>query len=159
LTRAIDGPPAERRNALKYHTPQAGECPHGDDRLCWDAKKWYPLDAEKLFAKMIYNEAGGKPCQCSRSRYRKRRRYISLEAYVIKEVEYCQCTAACWGLIAAALFPAAPHQSGTVFSPHLLRTLHDQSTLGSVSKYPWTAGVHAIFEEDRKTPLPRFDDS
>jgi hypothetical protein len=159
LTRAIEGPPAERRNALKYHTPQEGESPHGHDRLCWNARKWYPLDAEKLFAEMIYNEAGRKPCQCSRSRYRKRRRYISLEAYVIKEVQDCQCAAACCGLIAAGFFPAAPRRPGTVFSPRLLRTLHAQSAFGSVSKYAWTAGLHAIFEEDVKTPLPRFDDS
>jgi hypothetical protein len=120
------------------------------------AEHW--LEAEKLFAEMIYNEAGRKPCQCSRSRYRKRVRYISLEAYVIKEVEYCQCAAACCGQIAEGFFPAAPRRPGTVFSLRLLRTLHAQSALGSVSKYAWTAGLHAIFEEDMKTPLPRFDE-
>jgi hypothetical protein len=95
-------------------------------------------------------------CSRSRARHRKRVRFISLDSYKIDYFEYCQCAAACSGLIAEGFFPSAPCRPGTVFSLRLLRTLHAQGVLGSVSKQAWSAGLHMIFEEDLKTVLPSF---
>jgi hypothetical protein len=45
-----------------------------------------------------------------------------------------------------------------VFSLRLLRTLHAQGALGSVSKPAWSAGLYVVFEEDLRTTQPRFDE-
>jgi hypothetical protein len=118
------------------------------------AQNW--VDAEKMLVDSLYNDNRRIPCSCSRARYRKRVRFISLDSYKIDYFEYCQCAAACSGLIAEGFFPSAPCRPGTVFSLRLLRTLHAQGVLGSVSKQAWSAGLHMIFEEDLKTVLPSF---
>jgi hypothetical protein len=97
-----------------------------------EAQNW--VDAEKVLVDSLYNENRRMPCGCSRARYRKRVRFISLDSYKIDYFEYCQCAAACCGLIAERFFPSSPRRPGTVFSLRLLRTLHAQSVLGSVSK-------------------------
>jgi hypothetical protein len=119
------------------------------------ADNW--VETEKILTESIYHDDRRQPCKCTRERYRKRVRFISLDSYVIKEVAYCQCAAACSGLIAEGFFPSSPRRPGTVFSLRLLRTLHAQSALGSVSKFAWSSGLHMVFEEDLKTALPRFD--
>jgi hypothetical protein len=121
-----------------------------------EAENW--VETEKILTESIYHDNRRPPCQCTRERFRKRVRFISLDSYVIKEVAYCQCAAACSGLIAEGFFPSAPRRPGTVFSLRLLRTLHAQSALGSVSKLAWSSGLHMVFEEDLKTALPRFDE-
>jgi hypothetical protein len=116
------------------------------------------IPAMRALVDPMYNENRQMPCGCSRARYRKRVRFISLDSYEIDYFGYCQCAAACSGLIAEGFFPSSSPRLGTVFSLRLLRTLHAQSVLGSVSKQAWSAGFQMIFEEDLKTVLPRFND-
>jgi hypothetical protein len=116
------------------------------------------IPAMRALVDPMDNENRRMPCGCSRARYRKHVRFISLDSYKIDYFEYCQCAAACSGLIAEGIFPSSPCRPGTVLSLRLLRTLHAQSVLGSVSKQAWSAGLHMIFEEDLKTVLPPFDD-
>jgi hypothetical protein len=120
-----------------------------------EALNW--LETEKILVDVMYQDIRRKPCQCTRHRYRKRVRFISLDSYVVRDVDYCQCAAACSDLISEGFFPSMPRRPGTVFSLRLLRTLHAQSALGSVSKQAWTRGLHMIFEEDLNTVLPSFE--
>jgi hypothetical protein len=121
------------------------------------AKNW--VETEKILTKVLYHSRQRDQCMCSRQRDRKRVRFISLDSYVVKEVDYCQCAASCTALLCEGegFFPSSPRKPGTVFSLRLLRTLHAQAALGSVSKFAWSAGLHVVFEEDLKTTLPRFD--
>jgi hypothetical protein len=122
------------------------------------AENW--VETEKILTGVMYHAGQRHQCICSRPRDCKRVRFISLESYIIKEVDYCQCAASCSALLCEGegFFPSSPRKPGTVFSLRLLRTLHAQAVLGSVSKLAWSAGLHMVFEKDLKTALPRFDE-
>jgi hypothetical protein len=122
------------------------------------AENW--VETERILTETLYENGRRRQCMCARARDRKRVRFISLESYVVREVDYCQCAASCGALLSEGegFFPSAPCKPGTVFSLRLLRTLHAQGALGSVSKPAWSAGLHVVFEEDLRTTLPRFDE-
>jgi hypothetical protein len=122
------------------------------------AENW--IETEKILTDVLYHGGQRNRCMCSRARDRKRVRFISLDSYVVKEVDYCQCASSCSALLSEGegFFPSSPRKPGTVFSLRLLRTLHAQAVLGSVSKLAWSAGLHVVFEEDLTTTLPRFDE-
>jgi hypothetical protein len=122
------------------------------------AENW--VETERFLTETLYENGRRRQCMCARAQDRKRVRFISLDWYVVREVDYCQCAASCSALLSEGegFFLSAPCKPGTVFSLRLLRTLHAQGPLGSVSKPAWSAGLHVVLEEDLKTSLPRFDE-
>jgi len=84
-------------------------------------------------------------------------RFIGLESYFYRDVEYCSCGVSCTQLAKEGYFPSTPVRPATVFSLRLLRLLHEQSVLGSVSNSAWAGGLRAVYEADRMSAIPSFD--
>jgi len=83
-------------------------------------------------------------------------RHITMESYTWRDIPYWQCATSSSRLISSGFFPLSPRKPRTVFSPKLLRTLHEQCTTGSISKEAWAGGLRAAFEADNKMVLPDF---
>jgi hypothetical protein len=151
--RAFDDLPQPDGDFTQAHNPRTrtAAATRKNEALNW-------LDTEEILIDVMYHDGQRKPCECTRARNRKRVRFIALDSYVVREMEYCQCPASCSDLTSEGFFPSSPRKPGTVFSLRLLRTLHAQTALGSVSKQAWTRGLHMIFEEDLNTVLPRFEE-
>jgi hypothetical protein len=82
------------------------------------AENW--LETERILTETLYENGRRRQCMCARARDRKRMLFISLESYVVRDVDYCQCAASCSALHSEGFFPSAPCKLGTVFQSSVL---------------------------------------
>ena len=112
-------------------------------------------DTERVFTQFLHSGSADSACTCAH-KDPVDVRLLSLESWVTKSIDYCNCRLSASALIEEGFFPSTPHKPRTAFSMRLLQVLHEQSVRGSISQSAWADGLRAVYEYDLKTSLPGF---
>lgn len=83
-------------------------------------------------------------------------RFISMDNWEKRLIQYCNCPYSTLPVLRAGFFPSSPVAPRTVFSIHALLILYQQGVRGSIAKTAWIGGLHAVLEEAKMHYIPNF---
>ena len=90
-------------------------------------------ETEQAFIQFLRSGSAASACTCTRKDHVDVQ-LLSLESWVMRGIDYCNCALSTTTLIEEGFFPSTPRKPRTAFSIRLLQVFHEQSVRGLISK-------------------------